>query len=343
MNEFIYRRIKIGMTTKNSNKDIVKRRLLVLLQFLYEQTDEEHQITSDELIAYLKEQNVPANKKTLKRDLDLIVDAGLDVVTVSSKPNRYFWGDRKFEMPELKLLIDAVSSSRFITQKKSRQLGRKLSELASVNQKKELRRHVYATNRIKTKNEFIYYTVDTINEAINHRKQISFQYTEYDGDKNKVFRNDGEVYELSPYALFWNEDFYYVVGWSNKHENVSVFRVDRLYDPKILGAKAVKKPDDFDLDAYSRDIFEMYDGEEVKVRLECRNDLMKYIIDRFGEDVETKRSGADYFVATVSVALSPTFYGWVFQFGGNIRILSPKKAVSEIMEMADMLMKREVL
>lgn len=327
----------------SNNKDIVKRRLLVLLNFLYQQTDEEHQITSDNLIAYLSDQGVPANKKTLKNDLDLMVDAGLDIVTVASKPNRYFWGARTFEMPELKLLIDAVSSSRFITQKKSRELGRKLSELASVNQKKELRRHVYATNRIKSKNEFIYYTVDIINEAINKNRQISFQYTEYDGDKNKILRNNGEVYELSPYALFWNEDFYYVVGWSNKHGNVSVFRVDRLHKPAITDAKAIKQPDNFDLNDYSKQIFEMYDGEEVKVRLECRNDLMKYIIDRFGEDVETKRSGKDYFIATVEVALSPTFYGWVFQFGGKMRILSPKKAVSEIMEMADTLMKREAL
>lgn len=327
----------------SENKDVVKRRVLVLLQYLYEQTDEDHQITSDDLVSYLKDQGVPANKKTLKNDLDLMVDAGFDIVTVASKPNRYFWGNRTFEMPELKLLIDAVSSSRFITQKKSRQLGRKLSELASVNQKKELRRHVYATNRVKSNNEFIYYTMDTINEAINKHRQIAFQYTEFDGDKNKVLRNSGEIYELSPYALFWNEDFYYVVGWSNKHENVSVFRVDRLHKPTIMKAKAAKRPDDFDLDDYSKQIFEMYAGEEVKVRLECRNDLMKYIIDRFGEDVETKRSGEDYFIATVKVSLSPTFYGWVFQFGGGMRILSPKKAVNKIIEMADLLIKRETI
>ena len=325
------------------NKDVVKRRILALQQYLYEYTDEEHQITSDELVTYLKEQGVPANKKTLKNDLDLMVEAGLDIVTVSSKPNRYFWGDRQFEMPELKLLVDAVSSSRFITQKKSRELGKKLAGLASVNQRDELNRHIYATNRVKTSNELIYYTVDTINEAISKRKQISFQYAEYDGDKNKILRNDGEVYELSPYALFWNEDYYYVVGYSNKHENVSVFRVDRLHKPEIIKAKAVKRPDGFNLGDYSKQIFEMYDGEEVRVRLECRNDLMKYIIDRFGEDVETKRSGNEYFIATVQVALSPTFYGWVFQFGGEMRILSPKKAITEIMQMADTLMKREVL
>lgn len=327
----------------SANKDIVKRRILTLLQYLYEQTDEDHQITSDDLIEYLKEQGVPANKKTLKNDLDLITDAGLDIVTVASKPNRYFWGTRKFEMPELKLLIDAVSSSRFITEKKSRQLGQKLSELASVNQKKELRRHVYATNRIKTGNEHIYYIVDTINRAINDHKRISFKYIDYDGNKNQILRNEGEVYELSPYALFWNEDFYYVVGWSDKHGNVSTFRVDRLYNPEVTTIAAIKKPQDFDLDNYSRQIFEMFDGEEVKVRLECRNELMKYIIDRFGKDVETTRSGDDFFIATIDVALSPTFYSWVFQFAGKMRILSPQKAVSDIIEMANTIIQRETI
>ena len=316
------------------NKDIVKRRIFVLLRLLYEQTDEDHQMTSDEIVEYLKEQKVPANKKTLKGDIDLMTEAGLDIVTVSSKPNRYFWGSRHFEVPELKLLIDAVSSSRFITQKKSEQLVRKLSGLVSVNQKSELKRHLYATNRVKTSNEAIYYTVDTINQAITQKRRISFQYTEYDGEKNMVLRNDGEVYELSPYALFWNEDYYYVVGYSEKHENVSVFRVDRLHKPEIAEAAAAPKPEGFNLDDYSKQIFEMYDGENVKVQIKCKNELMKYVIDRFGEDVKTRPLSDDEFTAEIEVALSPNFYAWVFRFGGNIKILAPEKAVDEITEMA---------
>lgn len=320
---------------KEKNRDIVKRRILVLLKLLYEHTDEDHQITSDQLIDYLRENGVPANKKTLKNDLDLMVDSGIDIVTVASKPNRYFWGDRQFEIPELKLLIDAVSSSRFITEKKSRTLSRKLTGLASENQRNELNRHIYATNRVKSSNESIYYSVDTVNEAISRNRKIAFQYTEYDVDKKKILRNGGEVYELSPYALFWNEDYYYVVGFSEKHGNVSVFRADRLHRPEILDEEAVKQPDDFDLDDYSRQIFEMYDGEEVKVQLECRAYLMKYIIDRFGEDVKTRRISNDLFAAEVEVALSPTFYGWVFQFGGDVKILSPQKAADEMAEMAE--------
>jgi len=329
--------------TMNSNKDVVKRRILVLINYLYEHTDEDNQITSDELVAYLKDNGVPANKKTLKSDLDLMVDAGFDIVTVSSKPNRYFWGNRQFEMPELKLLIDAVSSSRFITEKKSKELTKKLSGLASVNQKKELRRHLHAAGgRVKPKNEAIYYAVNDINEAINKHKKISFRYYEYDGEKNKVYRNEGNEYELSPYDLFWNDDFYYVVGYSREHENVSVFRVDRIDRVEIQADRVIKRPDDYDINNYSMQIFEMYDGETIKVRLECKNELMKYVIDRFGEDVYTEPKDEDKFIAIIEVALSPNFYAWVFRFGGDMRIVSPKKAVNEIVRMAKELVKQEL-
>ena len=324
------------------NRDIVKRRILVLTNFLYEKTDEDHQITSDELVAYLKDQGVPANKKTLKNDLDLMVDSGLDIVTVSSKPNRYFWGSRQFEIPELKLLIDAVSSSRFITDKKSHELTRKITELASVNQKNELRRHVRGTGgKFKAKNENIYYTVNDINEAINKHRKITFRYFEFDGEKKRVYRNSGNVYELSPYDLIWNNDFYYVVGYSREHDNVSTFRVDRIDSIEIRPERAVKKPSNYKVEDYSTGIFEMFEGERVRLRLECKNEHMKYVIDRFGDDVDTKPKGDDHFIATVRVSLSPNFYAWVFRFGGGMRIISPKKAINKIVEMAEDLIAME--
>lgn len=323
-----------------NNKDVVKRRVLVLINYLYEHTDEKHQITSDDLVAYLKNSGVPANKKTLKSDLDLMVEAGFDIVTVSSKPNRYFWGNRQFEMPELKLLIDAVTSSRFITEKKSRELVKKLTELASVNQRDELRRHLHgAGGRFKAKNENIYYTVNDINEAINKRRRIAFRYFEYDGNKNRVYRNDGNEYELSPYDLIWNNDFYYVVGYSREHDNVSTFRVDRVEKVEVLKERAVKKPADYKVENYSTSIFEMFEGEKVSVKLECKNELMKYVIDRFGEEVETKPKGNDRFIATINVSLSPNFYAWVFRFEGGMKIISPKNAVSKIKEMANEILK----
>ena len=332
-----------------AGKDVVKRRILFLLKLLYEQTDEDHPLNTHELIEILEANGVPANRKTLKSDIDNLTEAGFDIVTVSSKPNRYFWGDRGVEMPELKLLIDAVSSSRFISQRKSRDICRKLTAMASVHGQKELDRHIYVTNRVKATNEQVLYIVDTVNDAIRRRRKISFQYTEYDVKKNKVLRNNGEVYELSPYALFWNDDFYYVVGYSDKHENVSAFRVDRLYKPQVLKDKAVKRPTGFSLDDYSRQIYEMYDGERVTVELLCRGDLMKYVIDRYGEDVRTMpvagvrstrgaqaAGGGDapeQFIATVDVALSPNFYAWVFRWGGGVRIIAPEEAVEAFREM----------
>ena len=322
---------------KKKDKNAIKSRLLILYKMFYELTDEDHQVTYAFILQYLKDNGVPANDHTVHEDIKLLVELGYDIVCVVGRPNRYFMGDRELESAEVKLLIDAVSSSRFITEKKSKVLAKKLGNLASQYQRKELKRNIHATHRAKTDNEEIYYTVDTVNTAINTRKKIAFQYTEYMPVEGKVLRNNGEVYELSPYALFWNEDYYYVVGWSDKHNNVSVFRADRLYKPEILNVKAVKRPEGFDLDAYSNRIFEMYDGDPVKVKLECKNEFMKYIVDRFGTKLETEISKEGFFIVTIDVSLSPTFYSWIFQFAGGIKILSPKKAVNEIKNMASMI------
>ncbi len=325
-------------------KNMIKSRMIILAQMFYEHTDEGNPMTGLEILEYLKEHDVPANEKTLRGDIKLLQDLGLDIVKIVSRPNLFYWGERQFELPELKLLVDAVASSRFITKKKSNALGKKLAQLASENQRKDLRRHIQATNRVKTENESIYYSVNTVNEAISRRKKIQFQYTEFGPDLKEILRGDGEVYELSPYSLLWNEDYYYVVGWSDKHSNVSVFRVDRLYRPEILDEKAVKRPDSFNLDDYSMPIFDMFEGpERVPVKLEVKNELAKYIVDRFGTKLETKQISDDRFVVEIEVSLSPTFYAWIFQFEGGMRILKPKKAVDDIMRMTSMLVERETL
>ena len=328
------------MTTTTDNR-LSKARLLMLVKMLYEKTDDENKMTTNEILDHLRSLKIHSNDKTLRRDMALLQELGFDVIVEHSKPNRYFMGNHGFQLPEVKLLIDAVASSRFITEKKSCELGDKLAMLASENQRQMLTRHIHVTNRAKTDNKGIYYTVDLVNEAITNHKKIAFQYTEYDGNKEKILRNDGEIYELSPFALYWNEDFYYVVGWSDKHENVSVFRADRLFRPEILEEDACPEPEGFNLDDYSRKVFEMYDGEEVDVVLECKNDFMKYIIDRFGEDVDTEPVSDETFQARVRVSLSPTFYAWVFTFEGGIKILEPEKAVDDIVKMAKKIVKAE--
>jgi len=256
-----------------------------------------------------------------------------DIVTIKSSPNKYFWGSRNFEIPELKMLIDAVSSSRFITKKKSEELIRKIALLAGDAQYDQMNRHIVATGRAKSDNKKIYYIVDTITDAINQKKKIQFKYTEYNADKEKVFRHDGEIYTLSPYVLYWNEDYYYVVGYSDKRECVTAFRVDRLHNPKVIDEQAIPKPRNFSVDDYANKIFKMFDGEDVMVELECDNSLMKYIVDHYGLDIETRRNTEDTFIAKVPATLSPTFYSWVFQFVGQMKIISPEKAVLKYKEM----------
>ena len=190
-----------------SEPNTMKRRLMLLQKLLYETTDEQHQLSTFDIIAYLETQGIHTYRKTLKGDIDLMIECGMDIVVVPSKPNKYFWGTRTFEQAELKLLIDAVSSSRFIPQRQSSALTKKIMTLISVHEQKDLKRNVYATNRVKSNNENLLYIVDAVNEAISRKCKITFQYTDYSPAKRKILRNDGEVYTLSPFALFWNQDY----------------------------------------------------------------------------------------------------------------------------------------
>lgn len=320
---------------KRNNENMVKARLLVLTRMFQTLTDESNPMDTFQIIDYLAEHGVPANTKTLRSDITLLKEMDIDIVTVSGRPNKYFMGERLFEMPELKLLIDATQSSRFITRKKSTELIRKLTSLASVNQQKQLSRHVYSTWKIKPKNESIYYFVDLINTAIEKHRKISFNIIEYDGKKKEVLRGDGETYVMSPYAMYWNDDFYYVVGWSDKRQCMAAYRVDRMKNPALLNERAAEKPAGFKIADYSSKVFEMFEGEEVTVKLECKNKLMKYVIDRFGMKVKTEPAGDDTFYCYPEVHLSPTFYGWVFGFGGDIKILEPTEAVDEMHRMVE--------
>ena len=299
----------------------MKRRMVLLWKLLYDQTDEEHPVTTYDIVDYMAEHGIKVSRKTIKPDVDLMVECGFDIVTVSGKPNRYFWGSRELQVPELKLLLDAVSSSRFLTKKKSDD--------------------IYTTNTVKPRNEAIYYTVDKINDAIEAKRRISFKIIEFDGKRRKTYRNDGETYIVSPYALYWNDDFYYVVGWSDKHMSVSAFRADRMDNLEILNEKAVKRPKGFRVSDYSHKVFEMFDGDEVVVTLQCKNYLMKYVIDRFGDKFSFEPGEDDTFTCEVEVCLSPTFYGWVFGFCGEIRILSPEEAVQSIVQMSESMIAAE--
>lgn len=311
-----------------------KVRVIYLYKLLEELSDEEHPISTVELIKLLNDKyGVQAHRTTVSKDIGVLEQCGVDVVTINTTQNKYFIGSRLFELPELKLLIDAVESSKFITEKKSEELVAKLATLTSVNQANKLKRDLCTINRIKPGNEMIYYIVDAINEAINRNRKISFQYLEYDVKKQQKPKNGGEKYIFSPYTLTWNGDYYYVVGFSDKHHSVGAFRVDRVAKtPDILEDSAAPAPNDFNIVDFTKSVFGMYDGEHIVVELKCDNSLMKTIIDRFGEDVTTTAYSMTEFKAIVEVSTSPTFYGWVFGFGGKIEILSPKEIKKEYKE-----------
>ena len=312
-----------------------KPRILYLLRILEQYTDEEHPLTTKQLIDKLQDEyGISAHRTTLTKDIAALQEFGVDIVTVHSTQSKYFIGSRKFELPELKLLIDAVESSRFITAKKSESLIRKIHTLTSQGQVSKLRRNNYVVDRIKPDNEQIYYIVDTINDAINEGKQISFQYYDYSGLKKKVLKNKGEIYKLSPYKLIWSGDYYYVIGYSEKKGKVINFRVDRIAAaPTILSENAIPVPKDFDLENFTKEVFFMFSGDEVEVDLQCDNSLMKTMIDHFGENVKTLAYDMTSFRLITEVSVSPTFFGWVFGFDGKVKILGPKNVKEQYYKM----------
>lgn len=308
---------------ENSNKF----RPLYILRVLEEYTDENHQLTTNEIVELLNEKyKITTHRTTIPADIRLLVEYGYDIITVKSSQNKYYIGSRKFELPEIKLLIDAVQSSKFITAKKSRELVDKLSSMVSKHQSDSLNRNIVFDKMIKPSNEKIYYIVDALNDAINQKKKVSFLYYDYLPNKEKHIKNDGEPYNISPYSLAWNGDYYYLIGYSDEREIIMKFRVDRIDNkPIILDDDVTNAPDDFDLIEYTNQVFQMFDGEEMDVQLKCENELMKNIIDRFGEDVEVILNDEQTFTVNVTVDVSPTFFGWVLGFGGGIRIVNPEE------------------
>lgn len=302
-----------------------KLRPLYLAKTLYEMTDEEHFLSTNQLIEILKEKyGVASYRTTIASDIELLRKYGMDIQSVKSQSIMYNMVSREFDLPELKMLIDAVASSKFITEKKSIKLVEKLSKLASNMQADELKRNVMPEGRIKSDNENIYYIVDAVNSAINNQKRISFQYFSFNVRKQKKAKHNGEVYIFSPYYLIWNGDYYYMVGYSEKHNGIGSFRLDRIVKmPDLLEEDAVQMPKDFNINNYINTSFRMYNSETESVELICDNSVMDAIIDRFGESVHTYANDMQTFRAVVDVSISHAFFGWIFGFDGKVRIKAP--------------------
>ena len=315
-------------TTKNL-------RALYLAKILYEQTDEAHPLSTNQLIAALQDEfGISAHRVTIYEDMEQLRSFGLDIYTVKSTQNRYYLASRLFDLPELKLLIDAVESSKFITKKKSEELVTKLSKMAGQNQAEILKRNISPEGRIKYDNESIYLIIDGINEAINAGKKISFLYFKYDVRKEPKLRNEGKPFIFSPHRLVWSGDFYYMVGVFDNGERVGTFRLDRIMRrPDILDEDALPFPAGFDFEKHLQTSFRMFGTKYTTVDLICANDLMDAILDKFGKDVTTYCYDMENFRAEVDVVPSSVFYSWVFGFGGAVVINGPAPVKEEYKEM----------
>ncbi|MBQ6456867.1 MAG: WYL domain-containing protein [Mogibacterium sp.] len=313
--------------------DNQKLKMLYLAKIFSEETDDTHRLTMPEIIRKLAAYGVNADRKTLYLDFAELRRYGYDILKEQEGRSTYYYlGAREFELAELKLLVDAVQSSRFITDKKSAQLIGKLESLVSRYDASRLHRQVLIAGRIKNMNESIYYNVDDIHEAISADRQIRFRYYDWNLSKKMVARYDGRWYQVSPMALMWDDEKYYLVAYDSRHDDIIHYRVDKMKDIRILdepreGKKAFRE---FNIAHYTNTLFGMYAGDETKVTLEAENSMVGVLIDRFGKDIIIVPVDDGHFQTTVTVAVSSHFLGWIMSLEGSIRIVGPDSVVQQM-------------
>lgn len=276
------------------------------------------------------------HRTTIPSDIDLLIKSGMEIEVIESKPKKYYLNDyaRTFSLPELKMLVDAVASFKFITKKKSDELIEKIITLGTPSSVPSLKRNLWPEGRIKQENERIYFNIEAVNQAINEKKKIAFQYFQYDVRKEQKLKHNGESYKFSPYALVWNGDYYYMVGLSEKHDGIGTFRIDRLAKtPQILDEDAIPMPENFDIAEFTNGMLRMYNSERCDVELVCDNSVMDAIIDKFGIEAKTYAYDMTSFKLEVNVAVNHVFFGWVFGFGGLVKIKSPENIRQQYIEM----------
>lgn len=312
-----------------------KLKLLYLVQILTEETNDEHGLTVFEIAARLKEHDITADRKTLYLDFEELRHFGLDIISEQHGKNHYYHvGQRSFELAELKLLVDSVQAAQFITEKKARSLIRKLESLTNKYDAQKLHRQIYFSGSSKAANESIYYNVDIIHNAISSNSQIRFHYFNWNNQKEMVLRHGGAFYQISPWALVWADEYYYLIGYDAPEGRIKHYRVDKmldlseLTDPR-LGAEVFET---LDMASYSQRMFSMFAGEEKNVTLEGGPDMVGVVIDHFGSDVHLVPLPDGGFRAHVQVAVSDHFLGWIFSLGGRVRVTAPEDTVNMIRE-----------
>ena len=319
--------------SKSSNQ---KLKLLYIAKYLLEQTNEEHPVTVANIIDYLASNDISAERKSIYGDLESLRNFGLDIIQTRSKSTGYYIGERQFELAELKLLVDSVQSSKFIPYNKTLNLIRKLESLAGVHDAKELHRQVFVLNRAKTMNDSIFYNIDAIANAINNNKMIQFRYFEYTVSKEKHFRKDGGYYQVSPYALIWDDENYYVLAWDSAAQIQKHFRVDKMQRISAMeqSREGAEHFENMDTALYAKKVFAMFGGREETVKMRFSNILVSAVIDRFGSDIIIAPSGDDHFTVTLDVEVSPQFRAWLCGFGKNVEVLHPQSVRDEMKALA---------
>ena len=312
-----------------------KLKPLYIMNYLLQNTDEDHPVTVNQIISYLEAQGISAERKSIYSDIEALQYFGLDIVQAGSgRSCGYYVAHRNFELPELKLLVDSVQSSKFITHRKTATLIRKIERLASVHEAQLLNRQVFVKNRIKTMNESIYYNVDEIHSGISKNKKIRFLYFEYNVQKERQYRRNGEYYVVSPFALTWDDENYYMVAYDSDAAMIKHYRVDKMEKISILeedrdGLEAYQA---LDMAVYARKTFGMFTGQEEQVVLRFENHLVGAVLDRLGRDAFIVPDGPDHFTVRADVIVSPQFFAWVFGFGDSARIMGPETVVDKMRE-----------
>ena len=305
-----------------------KRKLPILAKLLLERSDEDHPITRQDMQDELARWGLSAERKSLYDDMEQLRELGLDVQAKRGRNGGWYIGQRDFELAELKLLVDAVQSSRFLTKRKSDVLIRKLEGLACVHQARQLQRQVYVDRRVKTMNESIFYNVDRLQGAIAGNRAVTFRYFEYNAGRERVFRRAGERYRLTPYGLIWDSENYYLAGWDELRGEVRHYRVDKMADIVVSKSKGHPRGE-WTAEGYARKHFGMFSGTPCRLKLRCEDRLAGVVIDRFGLEVPLIPDGEGYFTVTVDLVVSPPLWGWLFGLGPGVEVLAPDWAAAD--------------
>lgn len=312
-----------------------KLKLLALADIFKENADDENGITMSQIISELEARGISAERKSIYSDIQLLNDYGYEIEGNKVQGKFYYYLlDRDFELAELKLLVDAVQASKFITEKKSNELIKKIEKLAGKHQAKELQRQVYVANRIKTDYESVYYNIDRLNDAINQNKQIEFDYYEWTIKKQMELRPNGRKVSISPWALMWDDENYYMVAYDGESGIIKHYRVDKMRKIEMLNESRDGKWefDKFDMAVYAKKVFNMFTGNEQNVKIEFDNKFVGVVLDRFGKDVMIIPNSESTFTINVTVNVSNMFFGWIIGLGKGVKILSPESVVEQLKE-----------